>query len=85
MEPLSPREIEILDCLVTGWAEGEMGLYGGLSYQDVIDFCARMGAAPPTKMIERINALQALCDKHGVVVQIKDIEDKVATLRNKKV
>jgi hypothetical protein len=60
MTPLTPKEIDIIDCLASGWAESErMALYGNISYQDVTDLLARLGAAPPTKMIERIESIRA--------------------------
>ena len=58
---LTQREIEIVDCLVAGWVDGGMGLYGHLSYQDVIDFLTKVGADAST-------VLPSLAEQLGVDV-----------------
>lgn len=58
---LSAREIEIIECLAKGWADSDdMPLYGGLSYQCVIDFLAKIGLKPPQSLMQRIGEMEAM-------------------------
>ncbi len=53
MIKLEEREREILQCWFNGWAEGECGLYGNLSYQDAINLAKKLGL-DPKKIAERL-------------------------------
>ena len=43
---LDNNEKEILECLVRGWINSDLPLYGGLSYQAVMDLVQKLGGDP---------------------------------------
>jgi len=48
---LSQHELEIIECMVLGWTESEnMGLYGNISYQCVVDLCNKLNIRVPDKL-----------------------------------
>ncbi len=60
---LTDRDKEIVECLLSGWDKGGHGLYGGLSYGDVLDFCDKFGIPHPPNLV----ALLAKYDKSASV------------------
>jgi hypothetical protein len=40
---LTDCEKEVIECLLHGWTQSEMSLYGGLCYQDVFDLMKKLG------------------------------------------
>lgn len=57
------KESEIIECMFRTWLEGGMGLYGGLSYQDVIDFLTKHGI-DTSPINEKLKELQAIGEAH---------------------
>lgn len=56
---LTKREIEIVKCLLQAWDENSHGLYGHLSYNDVFEFCDKLGIAHPPNLVEFIEKAEA--------------------------
>jgi hypothetical protein len=50
---INEREKEMICCFISGWAkEGSLQLAGHLSYQDVCDFCDKLGMEYPSLLKE---------------------------------
>lgn len=46
------RDKLIIECLLKAWDDGDHGLYGHLCYNDVFEFCDRLGIARPQNIID---------------------------------
>jgi hypothetical protein len=44
---LTQHDKEIIECIVNQWAENSLGLYAGISFQCVYDFCKKIDIPIP--------------------------------------
>lgn len=49
---LTDRERCIMECMFSAWMDADLPLYGGHSYQDVIDMLKRFGMYGQAKEVE---------------------------------
>ena len=47
---LSKDELEIVECFVQGWDESGHKLFGGISYQAVMDLLNKLGLEVPSRL-----------------------------------
>jgi len=50
----SPDDLEILNCLVRGWANNNAPIPGGVCYQDIFDLIDKLGGEQPTELIHKL-------------------------------
>lgn len=50
---LDEREVEVLDCLTTGWLTAGCPLYGNLSYSSVMELLRKLGANEAAESVEK--------------------------------
>lgn len=65
---LSEREREIIECLLREWTQGDMSIYGGLSYQDVFDLMKKLGVdttEAETELENRSNQFRQVATQLG--------------------
>lgn len=52
------KKTEIIECLFNGWLDSDrMGLYGNISYQDVIDLMIEL-KINPDKLIDKLQKFE---------------------------
>lgn len=61
---LTDREKEVLECMRNGWIKGQMPLYGGLCYQDVLDLLDKLGI-DKSPIEEELDHWQQIADRYG--------------------
>lgn len=57
---IGPRGVEILNTLVRGWAENDAKMPGNMSYQEVFDWLASVGADQPTELIALLESMEQM-------------------------
>jgi len=61
---LSDREKEVIECWLSSWDEGSMGLYGNLSYNDCGELIEKLGIETPPKLKMMLTNEEEFIQKH---------------------